>query len=125
MIVKGHEAKSPFLPGRALLHDVDALYLAVLLKVLADVVLFSVLLNAANKDLLHRQMGTGFVGVLRQEGGITGVDITAAPLWEAASLFFYTHLPLSTQRAWVQQLAHRLCEAWLSWPRRPPPLKSM
>lgn len=64
MVVKGHEAKSPFLPGRALLHDVDALDLAVLLKVLADVVLFSVLLNAANKDLLHRQMGAWFVGVL-------------------------------------------------------------
>lgn len=72
MIVKGHEAKSTFLPGRALLHDVDALDLAVLLKVLQDVVLLGVLLNAADKDLLHRQVGAWFVGVLGQGWGSLG-----------------------------------------------------
>lgn len=74
MIVKGHEAKSTFLPGRALLHDVDALDLAVLLKVLQDVVLLGVLLNAADKDLLHRQVGARFVGVLGQEWESLGTE---------------------------------------------------
>lgn len=132
MVVKGHEAKSPFLPGRALLHDVDALDLAVLFKVLADVVLFSVLLNAANKDLFHSQMGAWLVGVLGQEGqlfwgdgeGKVGLtehrdDVAAGLLWGAALL-----LPLSTRHAWVQQFARPLCEASLSWPRRPPPLRN-
>lgn len=123
MVVKGHEAKSPLLPGRALLHDVDALDLAVLLKVLTDVVLFSVLLNAANKDLFHRQMGAWLVGVLGQEGGNYWgpSEIDRAQRRRRCSAAWLLLLPLATQRAWVQRLARRLCEASLSWPRRPPP----
>lgn len=66
MIVKGHEAKATLLPSGALLHDVDTFDLAVLLKVLPDVVLLGVFLDATNKDLLDGQVGAWFVGVLGQ-----------------------------------------------------------
>lgn len=100
MIVKGHEAKSTFLPGRALLHDVDALDLAVLLKVLQDVVLLGVLLNAADKDLLHRQVGARFVGVLGQEWESLGLTVHRDDVaGDAAWLFlFFLLTSLDTAR---------------------------
>ena len=66
MVVEGDEAEAPPLARGALLHDLHALDAAVLLKVLLDVVLLRVLLDAAHEDLLDRQMGSGSTGVLRQ-----------------------------------------------------------
>lgn len=68
MVFEGHKAESPLLASGPLLHDVDAFNLSILLKVLSDVVLLGVLLDTTDKDLLHRQMGTWFVGVLSGHG---------------------------------------------------------
>lgn len=67
MVIKRHKAESSLLPGGAFLHDVNAFNLSILLKMLPNVVLLGVLLDTADKDLLHRQMGTWFIGVLKQE----------------------------------------------------------
>lgn len=133
VIVKGHEAKSPLLAGRALLHDVDALDLAVLLKVLPDVVLLRVLLDAADKDLLHRQVGAGFVGVLGRGLGIIGgrVGMTVQDgaarcpgVFRYLLIYLFILSPPWTRPAWVQRPARPPCGASLSWPRRPPPPRS-
>lgn len=66
MVIKRHKGEASLLPSGAFLHDVNAFNLSILLKVFADVVLLGVLLDAANKDLLHCQMGTWFIRVLKQ-----------------------------------------------------------
>lgn len=68
MIIERDKAESSLLPGGAFLHDVNAFNLSVFLKMLSDVVLLSVLLDTTDKDLLHRQMGTWFIGVLSGHG---------------------------------------------------------
>lgn len=68
VVVKGHEAESSLLPGGPLLHDVNAFNLSIFLEILPDMVLLRVLLDTADKDLLHCQMGARFVGVLSGDG---------------------------------------------------------
>lgn len=67
MVIKRHKAESPLLPSGAFFHDVNAFNLSILLKILPDVVLLRVLLDAADKDLLHCQMGARFIGVLERK----------------------------------------------------------
>lgn len=66
MIIKCYEAESSLLPSGAFFHNINAIYLPVRLEVFTDVVLLCVLLDAANKYLLHCQMGTWFIGVLKE-----------------------------------------------------------
>lgn len=68
MVIKRHKGEASLLPSGAFLHDVNAFNLSILLKVFADVVLLGVLLDTANKDLLHCQMGTWFIRVLSGHG---------------------------------------------------------
>lgn len=64
VVIKGDKAEPPLLPSGAFLHDVDAFNPAIFLKVLPNVVLLGVLLDATDKDLLHCQVGAWFIGVL-------------------------------------------------------------
>ncbi len=123
MVIKGHKAESSLLPRGAFLHDVNAFNLSILLKMLPNVVLLSVLLDTADKDLLHRQMGTWFIGVLKQEC----IDEHGPNNNTAAESAFRCGicLPLWTQPSWVQQLGRPLYGALLSWPHRLPPQRSM
>lgn len=65
MVIKSDKAESSLLPCGAFLHDVNAFDLSIFLKILANVVLLSIFLDATNKDLLHCQMGAWFIGVLK------------------------------------------------------------
>lgn len=71
MVIKGDKAESSLLPSRAFLHDINAFNLSIFLKILADVVFLSVLLYTTNEDLLHCQMGTWFIGVLKQRVSVS------------------------------------------------------
>lgn len=118
MVIKRHKAESSLLPSGAFLHDVNAFNLSILLKMLPNVVLLGVLLDAANKDLLHCQVGAWFIGVLQQKESVSADQTITFPA-ESAS-WSGICLPLWTRPSWVQQLARLLYEALLSWHRRLP-----
>lgn len=61
MVIKRHKGKASLLARVAVGHDVNNLDFAKLLKVIPQMGLLCVFLNAANKDLLHGYMGTGSV----------------------------------------------------------------
>lgn len=77
MVIKGDKAEPSLFPGGSFLHDVDAVDPSIDLEVLSYVVLLSVLLDATDKDLLHRQMGTRFGGVLKQTIAMMSTPQTA------------------------------------------------
>lgn len=109
MVIKGDKAESSLLSCGAFLHDVDSFDLPVFLKIIPNVVLLRVLLDATNKNLLDCQMGSWFVGVLKQSGSVN-TSPTTTQLY--LRLMF---LPLWTQLSLVQQHVHLLYEALRSW----------
>lgn len=117
MVIEGDKAESSLLPSGAFLHDINAFNLSIFLKMFPDVVLLGVFLDSTNKDLLHCQMGTWFIGVLKER-----VPMSTPHFNNAVVSAFWSGIcsPLWTRPSWVQQLGHLLYEALPSWHHRLP-----
>ena len=53
MVVKGYKGKAPFLVTASVSHDFNHFHFSILLKIISDVMFFSVFFNATNKYLFH------------------------------------------------------------------------
>lgn len=66
VVVEGDEGEAPLLAAAAVRHDLDDFDFAILAKIVSQVMLLRVLLDAAHKDLLDCEMGPGPLGILRE-----------------------------------------------------------
>lgn len=66
MVVKRNKGEAPFVSGLVVNHYLNSLNLSKNIKVVTKMVLLSVILNAAHKDLLHGRVSKWLVGVLKQ-----------------------------------------------------------
>lgn len=76
VVVEGDEGEASLLATLPVCHHLRHLDLAVLLKVISQVVLLCVFLDAPHKDLLHRQVSPGAGGVLSGHGTFRFDDTT-------------------------------------------------